>query len=160
MLLLLLVAVARSLLEGAHLLAAPKSELEMLTCLGHGYLGTVGYGDGGIFDVGAVKDIDGDTVEHTRIIVLVINVDVVVVDLLVEDAFGNLEFGRGVLDANEDGIHLRIGQREHTVLKEEGGDGQHNHERRERLHDLEQRDARGLHRQQFEALAQVAERHQ
>ena len=102
--------------------------------------------------------VDNHVVQHARFLVFVLHIQVDVVNAIVEHSLGNVQFGRLHLHGAQ---HLqqvlpRFGG--YLVLEMERGERQQGDEDDEWAHGADEGDARGLDGQQFQALADVAER--
>ena len=142
-----------------ELLAAVELQKEVLLVVGQLEVAGVGQDDACVVET-AAHVVDHQVVEGARLLVLVVDEEVVAGNLVVEYTLGNLEFGRFLLYGVEQGIHFGLGHRQHIVLEKEGSDGYEADEDYQGLHHLQQRDSGRLHGRELKALAEVAEGHE
>ena len=142
-----------------ELLAAVELQKEVLLVVGQLEVAGVGQDDACVVETTA-HVVDHQVVEGARLLILVVDEEVVAGNLVVEHTLGNLELGRFLLYGVEQGIHLGLGYRQHVVLEEEGSDSYEADEDYQGLHHLQQRDSGRLHGRKLKALAEVAEGHE
>ena len=103
--------------------------------------------------------VDNHAVEHTRLGVLAVDIEVHVRNLVVEGTLRDFNLGRFLTDGEHQGPHLCLRHRQDVVLKEKSADSDKYHENGERLHYTKKGDAGCLHGGKLEILAEIAEGH-
>ena len=102
--------------------------------------------------------IDHHAIEHTRLAVLVLHVEVVAWYFAVEDAFRDVQLGALLLHAPRQSREFAGGIGANPILEDEADSADQCRDKDERSENAEQRNARGLHAEQLEVFAQIAER--
>ena len=132
---------------------------QMLFILGETQAARVGEYDARIVHA-ACQIIEYHAVEHAGLGILVVYIKIYIGDLVIERLFGDLHLGSLLPHREHQGPHLCLSHGQHIILEEKRADCDQYHQYDQRLHDLEQRDARCLQRRKLEFLAEIAERHQ
>ena len=142
--------------EALKLFAGPEGEAEVELVGRHFEAGGVGQ-----HDLCAVETlvglVDDGVVEHPRLGVLPFHVDVGVGDTVVEDALGDLHRRLRDFDGRGQCTEPLLGIGRNGVLEVERHAHERHHHAEDGRHDAYQRDARGLHGEEFEVFAHVAE---
>ena len=89
-----------------------------------------------------------------------LHIDIKACNLFIEHALRDFQFRRFLAHGVEQGIKLHLHHGHDIVLEEESANRYETNRDNQRTHNVDKRDAGGLHREQFQAFAQVSERHQ
>ena len=110
--------------------------------------------------VTACLTVDHDTVEHTRVQVFLLHVDVRPRDTVIEDALGDLEFRTLLLHRDQQLVEREVGFWIDHILEEIGDAGNQTHDDDQGAEGLHQGDACSLDGRQLGTLTQVSENDQ
>ena len=115
-------------------------------------------------DVGIVHTVahvvDDAIVEHTRLLVLVVHIEIHALHPIVEHALGNVQFGRLLANGEQQRHQLLLRIRCYHVLHMIAPHRENHHQDCQRPHGAHQRDASRLDSQQLQALTHVSERNE
>ena len=107
--------------------------------------------------IAARHAIDHDAIEHTCLHVLALHVDVAAGNTIVEDAFGDFQFGTLLLHRHQQLRHFQVGLRSDVVLEIERAQANQHRYDDKRAECLHERDACGLNSCEFAAFTEVSE---
>ena len=146
-------------LQVLKLLAAPQVERQVHLVGRH--LQSARIGQHNLRAVEAlVRLVDNELVEHTRLHVLLLHVDVHVGHTVVEHALGNLHRRRSLFHANQQRAHTDGGLGRGLVLNIKRKARDKHRREHDGAHHTEQRNTSRLHRKQLQVLAHISKRNQ
>ena len=115
-------------------------------------------------DVGIVHTIahivDDAVVEHTRLLVLVVHIEIHALHPIVEHTFGNIQLGRLLTNGEKQRHQLLLCIRCHHILHMVAPHCENHHQNRQRTHGAYQRNACRLDSQQLQTLTHVSKRNE
>ena len=104
--------------------------------------------------------VNNHLIEHARLGILVIHIDVDIGDAAIKHAFGNLDSRARLLHRHNHSRQLLLGIRRDVILKDKRNTRQQHAENADGHHDAPQRNAGRLHGRQFQLLAHISERNE